>query len=75
MQNEIIKLALNQGIWSVLFVVLLFYILKTQEKRDSLQEKRERKYQEIITELTNKFTAIERGIDDIKEEIKDIRTI
>lgn len=75
MENEIIKLALNQGIWSVLFVVLLFYILKTQEKRDSLQEKRERKYQEIITELTNKFTAIERGIDDIKEEIKDIRTI
>jgi|GEM_PF-350585 len=33
-ENEIIKLAANQGIWAVLFVALLFYVLRNGEKRE-----------------------------------------
>ncbi|MCD3216326.1 BhlA/UviB family holin-like peptide, partial [Clostridium botulinum] len=38
MENEILKLASSQGIWAALSVVLIFYILKAQEKRDLKQE-------------------------------------
>ena len=37
MENEVIKLAASQGIWAVLSIVLIFYILKAQETRDSNQ--------------------------------------
>ncbi|SHJ35914.1 BhlA holin family protein [Lutispora thermophila DSM 19022] len=40
MENEIVKLALSQGIWAALSIVLIFYILKAQEKRDISQEER-----------------------------------
>lgn len=42
MEKEILTAALSQGIWAVLSVFLLFYIIKTQEKRDIKQEEREK---------------------------------
>ncbi|MEA4828251.1 BhlA/UviB family holin-like peptide [Clostridium sp. JNZ J1-5] len=69
MENEILKLALNQGIWAVLSVVLIFYILKAEEKRDIRQEERERNYQDIIKNLTDKFNIIE----DVKKDVEDIK--
>ena len=59
MEAEALKLATNQGIWAVLTISLIFYILKTQEKRDAKQEEREKNYQEIIAKLTEKFNIIE----------------
>lgn len=35
------KLAVSQGIFAVLFIVLLLYVLRTQEKRDKRAERRE----------------------------------
>jgi len=48
LEEKILELASTQGIWTVLTVALIFYILKNQEKRDIRQEDREKKYQEII---------------------------
>jgi membrane protein implicated in regulation of membrane protease activity len=69
MENEIIKLASAQGIWAALAVILIFYILKAQEKRDNKQEEREKNYQEIINGLIQKFDILE----DIKTDISDIK--
>ncbi|EJT5915586.1 hypothetical protein N2W46_002954 [Clostridium perfringens] len=69
MENELIKLASSQGIWVALSVVLIFYILKAQEKRDLKQEEREEKYQKIIKNLTDKLKVIE----NIKNDVKDIK--
>ena len=69
MESEIIKIASSQGVWTVLSVVLIFYIVKTQEKRDIKQEEREKNYQIIISNLSDKLNIIE----DIKEEIKEIK--
>lgn len=76
MNNELFKLAASQGVWAALFVTLLFYVLKQNGQR-------EQKYQEIISELTQKFECIEKfngkfetlesGITDIKEEIKTLK--
>lgn len=62
MWEEIFKLALSNGIWAVLFVGLLVYQLKDSAKR-------EKKYQETIVKLNSHLDAVE----DIKEEIKEIR--
>ena len=69
MESEIIKLASSQGIWAVLSVALIFYILKAQEKRDLKQEEREKNYQEIISKLTERFNIIE----DVKKDVKNIK--
>lgn len=69
MENEILKLASSQGIWAVLSVVLIFYILKTEEKRNIKQEEREKNYQDIIKNLTKKFNLIE----DVKKDVEDIK--
>ncbi|WP_018250275.1 BhlA/UviB family holin-like peptide [Orenia marismortui] len=70
MESKILDLALSQGIWAVLAVILIFYILKAQEKRDLKQEEREEKYQNIITQLTDKLNIVEIMKEDLSE-IKD----
>jgi len=69
--NEILNLAASQGVWAVLSITLVFYILKAQEKRDIKQDEREEKYQSIITNLTNHQQIIESVQKDV-EEIKVI---
>ncbi|MBY6873268.1 hypothetical protein HYH37_08665 [Clostridium botulinum] len=72
MENEILKSALSQGIWAVLSVFLLFYILKAQEKRDQKQDEREKNYQEIISKITDKLAIVEvvkKDVEDIKQYV------
>lgn len=71
MSEKLIEIAATQGIWTLLSVVLLFYILKAQEKRDIKQDERETKYQTIISTLTDKLNII----DNIKDDIEEIKTI
>ena len=69
MESELFKLAASQGIWAVLSIALIFYILKAQEKRDLNQEIREKGYQDIITKLTKNLNIV----GDIKSDVKDIK--
>lgn len=69
MDTELIKIATSQGVWAVLTVVLIMYILRAQEKRDLKQEEREKNYQDIISKLTEKFNIIE----DVKKDVEDIK--
>ncbi len=62
MWQEIFNLAVNNGLWAVLFLVLLFYVL-----RDS--RLREKKYQDTIEKLGKTMECIE----DIKEDVEDIK--
>lgn len=74
MENEVIKLAASQGIWAVLSIVLIFYILKAQETRDSNQEEREKNYQTIISSLSDKFNileSIQKDVEGIKKFISE----
>lgn len=67
MEGEIIKLASTQGIWTVLSVVLLFYILRNQEKRDQKQDEREAKYQDLLQRLTDQLNMVKEMRDDIND--------
>lgn len=70
MNDKLIEIIVSQGIWTVLSFILIFYIIKTQEKRDIQQDKREKKYQQILNELSKNFELIREDIKDLKEEIK-----
>lgn len=69
MESELLKLAASQGIWAALSVALIFYILRTQEKRDLKQEHRESSYQDLISKLTDKFNIIE----DVRSDVEEIK--
>lgn len=63
MWEEIFSQATANGIWAMLFVGLLFFILSDSARR-------EKKYQETIAKLSNHLDCVE----DIRDEIKEIRT-
>lgn len=62
MWTEIFNLALNNGLWAVLFCVLLLYVLKDSRAR-------EKKYQTTIESLGNSLSVVQ----SIKEDIEDIK--
>ncbi|MBI6874596.1 BhlA/UviB family holin-like peptide [Clostridium aciditolerans] len=66
MENKALDLAMQHGIWAVLFVALLFFVLNENSKRES-------KYQDIISRLTEKFECIEQGLNGIKDDVKEVK--
>lgn len=63
METEILQMATSQGVWAVLFVALLFFVLKENSKR-------EEKFQDIITSLTENLDTL----DTIKSDLLEIKT-
>lgn len=61
MEAEVLKVMATQGVFALLFCYLLFYVLKENSKR-------EEKYQNIISDLSSKFTIIE-DVKEIKDKI------
>lgn len=70
METTVMNVAVSQGIWAVLAVFLLIYIVKSNEQRDTKQEEREKNYQTVIESLTEKFKILNQVQSDLKE-IKD----
>ncbi len=62
MEPDVLQLAASQGLWAVLFVALLVYVLKENSQR-------EQNFQEIILALTEKLDTLE----SIKEDLVEIR--
>lgn len=58
MEAILTQLIQSQGIWAVLFVFLLLYTIKKNDKLDELQDAREKEYRELLLELTDKFTIV-----------------
>ncbi|MBS4958994.1 MAG: UviB-like protein [Clostridium sp.] len=54
--------AIGQGLGYALFVFLLLYVLKTTGER-------EKRYQDLLDTLAEKFNVVE----DIKEDVKEIK--
>lgn len=60
MESELIKVMTNQGAWSLLFLFMLIYVLKTTGER-------EKRYQGLLDTLAEKFNVVENIEDDVKE--------
>ena len=64
MWEEIFNLAVKNGLWAALFTGLLIFVI-----RDS--SKREKKYQDIIKELSENFEIVK----DIKQNVDEIKKV
>lgn len=60
-----------EGIWAILSVFLIFYIIKDQDKRDERQDQREEKYQDIIAGLTASLKDVAEIKDMLKQKLKN----
>lgn len=63
MEQSILEFFKTQGPWALLFVVLLFWVLKENARR-------EERYQDIIEELSQKFDMVK----DIQIDVKEIKS-
>lgn len=64
MWDEILKVALTNGIFAALFVALLCYVLKDSAAR-------EKKYQDTIEKLSNHLDVVE----EIKQDVEEVKTM
>lgn len=55
------KMAASQGLWALLFVGLLFWVLRENARREA-------NYQQLLQDLTNRFGILE----DVKDEVGKI---
>lgn len=62
MWDKIINLALSNGIWAVLFLMLLVFQLKDSKTRES-------KYQSTIESLGDALQVVK----DVKEDVEEIK--
>ena len=70
MWEKIFNLALQNGLWAVLFLALLIYVLNDSRKR-------EKKYQDTIVDLTKNLGIVQiirLEVQEIKEIINKITT-
>ena len=75
MEEQLISLATEHGIWAIMSIALLFYILKKQEERDSAQDEREKKYQNLLSELSQRLdivASIRNDVEYIKEKVEKL---
>lgn len=63
MDNEILLIIAKSGVFAVLFVLLLFYVLKDSRYR-------EQNYQKLVNTLTKELGAVM----DIEQDVKEIKT-
>ena len=64
MWNEILNLAIKNGLWAVLFLGLFIFVIKDSSSR-------EKKYQQTIKDLTGHLGIVK----DIKEDVDEIKNI
>ena len=65
MIDQIINLAISNGLWAVLFVVLFLYQISNSQKR-------EQKYQNVIDNLTNSLGIVKNIDTQIKSINKEV---
>ncbi|KJS23155.1 MAG: hypothetical protein VR72_03035 [Clostridiaceae bacterium BRH_c20a] len=82
MEQTLIEVFKSQGPWALLFVFLLIYILKMNEKREERligsSERREGEYQQIINKLSDnvlyELNSVRTCQKDMQEDIREIKT-
>lgn len=64
-EAEVLKLAASQGLWALLFVALLFYVLRENARREG-------QYQETIDRLVDSLKTVNDIRDDVCKILKKV---
>jgi len=68
LEAEILKSAASQGLWAMLFVALLFYVLKNNKERED-------KLLSALEKLGCQYEVLARDMHEIKEDVKDLKGV
>ena len=77
LEQVLIEAATTQGIWVLLFVSLLLYTIKNNEKLVEKQDKREENYQKLLSDMTEKYAVVEdirNSVDEIQKKVEMLST-
>ena len=77
LEQALIEAATTQGIWVLLFVSLFLYTIKNNEKLVEKQDKREENYQELLSDMTEKYAVVEdirNSVDEIQKKVEMLST-
>lgn len=75
MEQALIEATTTQGIWVLLFVSLVLYTIKNNEKLVEKQDKREENYQKLLSDMTEKYAVVEdirNSVDEIQKKMEQI---
>ena len=64
--DQAVNLASTQGLWAVLFVLLLFYVLRTNEKRE----------ERLISALENlgkQYENLSKDVGEVRLDVKEMK--
>ncbi len=62
MEAEVLKMAASQGLFAMLFVALLFYVLRHNERR-------EERLMSCLEKITQDVTCIRNDIEELKGKV------
>jgi hypothetical protein len=66
LEAEIVKMAASQGFFAVLFVALLFYVLRYNQAR-------EERLLACLEKLTAQYEGISHDVGEIKSDIEELK--
>ncbi len=64
--------AATQGFFAILFVSLLFYVIKTQDKREQKGEERERQLIQALEQAQRNNQQLALAVQKLSEDVEDI---
>lgn len=70
MENVFSQVLASQAPWTALSLFMVFWVLKTTGDREKKSEEREKNYQCLLDKFAEKFNILE----DVKEDVKEIRS-
>ncbi|WP_010271320.1 BhlA/UviB family holin-like peptide [Paenibacillus senegalensis] len=72
MEAELLKAAASQGIFAVLFIFLLFYVIKKQDNRDKKNEEREQKLIGALEQAQRNNQQLALTVQKLAEDVQEI---
>lgn len=72
MDAGLVKTVATQGVWAVLFVSLLIYVLKQSEKRESSLQKSQETLLAAFTTLSEKYVELHEFCMELKKDINEL---
>jgi hypothetical protein len=65
LENQILEMALKQGPWATSFLILLFYVMKQNEKRED-------RLTDIIDKYADKLNSIDDRVANVEDKVEMI---
>ena len=73
MSDVLVRALEGQGIWTIVCILLVIYVLKETEKREKRSLDREEKLLNIIDSFKDQFVQVNNKVDIIKVDVDDIK--